>query len=64
MGSDHWPFHQQGVPTVFLTSCAGLAFQHYHRSTDTCMEIDQQALDDATTVGAEIVNAVANCVGR
>lgn len=64
IGSDHWPFHQQGVPTALLTSLRVFDFQHYHRSTDTCMEIDRQQLDDATTVGAEIVNAVANWPGR
>lgn len=58
-GSDHWPFHEEGIPTVFLTCFGGLETKEqedYHSPTDTYEKIDGERFEDAVEVGNRIID--------
>jgi Zn-dependent M28 family amino/carboxypeptidase len=42
--SDHWAFHQFGIPAIMVTDTALFRYPHYHRPTDTPDKLDYDKL--------------------
>lgn len=55
--SDHYPFHQQGIPYVFLHT--GL-HADYHRSTDDADKINYEGMLKITHFAQDLIRAILN----
>lgn len=55
--SDHYPFHQQGIPYVFLHT--GL-HADYHRSTDDSDKINYEGMLKITHFAQDLIGAILN----